>query len=104
MKIFINGYDWPDKKYYDTYTYSVIFRQYQERILGDATGEMGPLGILQSRDVSSWYYDEPFMIHISVPWYGRGGGAVRGAEAGIFAAEGWYGSSDNSFRVILTPV
>ncbi len=101
---FINGYDWPDKKYYDTYTYSVIFRQYQERILGDATGEMGPLGILQSRDVSSWYYDEPFMIHISVPWYGRGGGAVRGAEAGIFAAEGWYGSSDNSFRVILTPV
>ena len=43
------------------------------------------------------------MIHIGVPWFGRGGDVPRGAEAGIFAAEGWYGSSDNAFRIILTP-
>ena len=98
-----NGTEWPDKKYYDQYLYGITTHHYFDRILGDGIGETGPFGALQGRPVSSWYYDEPFMIHIGVPWFGRGGDVPRGAEAGIFAAEGWYGSSDNAFRIILTP-
>ena len=66
-------------------------------------GEIGPMGKLDVRDGSSWYYDEPYMINNGVPWVGRGGGSNRGAEAGIFASEGWYGNDNCGFRVILTP-
>lgn len=98
-----NGTAWPDKKYYDQYLYGITSHHYFDRILGDGIGKTGPFGALQGRQFSSWYYDEPFMIYIFVPWFGRGGDVLRGAEAGIFAAEGWYGSSGNAFRIILTP-
>ena len=98
-----NGMDWPDKKYYDSYVYETNFQHYLNRILGDGVGEMGPCGVLQGRDASSWHLDEPYMIIFYVPWFGRGGATPRGAEAGIFAAEGWYGGSDNAFRIVLTP-
>ena len=98
-----NGTAWPDKKYYDQYTYETNYEHYLNRILGDGIGETGPLGFLQGRYASSWYYDEPYMINNGVPWFGRGGNVFRGSEAGIFATEGWYGSNGNAFRIILTP-
>ena len=51
-----DGYNWPDKKYYDMYAYATIDEKYQRRTLGDATGEMGPFNsatyLTQTRQIS----------------------------------------------------
>ena len=105
----MNGYDWPESKYYDTYAYATVDKQYQRRILGDATGEMGPFGEKQnltlSRYTDSWYDDISYFIDIYSPWFVRGGDAVHGRAAGMFSFYREIGRSTISctFRVILTP-
>ena len=37
------GIPFPDSKYYDSYVYLENDKDYSRRILGDATGEMGPI-------------------------------------------------------------
>ena len=109
LTLLTGGYEWPVSKYYDTYTYATTDKQYQRRILGDATGEMGPFAnaiyLTQTRQISSWYADHTYFIHIGYPWFVRGGLHSYGLDAGIFAFTNEYGrSSDNaSFRVVLTP-
>ena len=102
------GYNLPDKKYYDMYIYSFLnTNQYQMRILGDATGEMGPfstkLNISVNRQISSWYSDEGWSLDISNPWYHRGGYCTSGDGTGIFAAGGEPGRKNAGvgFRIIL---
>ena len=108
LTLLTGGYEWPVSKYYDTYTYATTDKQYQRRILGDATGEMGPFAnaiyLTQTRQISSWYADHTYFIHIGYPWFVRGGLHSYGLDAGIFAFTNEYGrSSDNaSFRVVLT--
>ena len=102
------GYDWPDSKYYDTYTYATVDEQYQRRILGDATGEMGPFAqatyLTQTRQISSWYADEAFFVYSSYPWFLRGGAHYDGSEAGVFDFSYATGhAAGHSFRVVLTP-
>ena len=94
--------EWPDKKYYDTYTYAAIDTQYQRRILGDATGEMGPFVIEGSRRISSWYSDQASFAHNIYPWFMRGGGSGDGLDAGIFSFQRETGCF-RSFRLVLTP-
>ena len=104
-----NGYDWPDKKYYDTYAYGTVDEQFQRRILGDATGEMGSFAnttyLTQTRPISSWYADRAFFIWNGLSWFIRGGANYYGMNAGIFAFSNEYGrlSGDLSFRVVLMP-
>ena len=104
-----DGYIWPDKKYYDTYAYATVDKQYQRRILGDATGEMGPFAnttyLTLTRQISSWYADAAWLVFTSNPWFVRGGHHTNGLHAGIFAFTSEYGrvNSSISFRVILTP-
>ena len=103
------GYDFPDRKYYDTYVYATAEEQFQRRILGDATGEMGPFAnttyLTQTRQISSWYADEAWFICSSAPWFLRGGFHTSGLDAGVFAFENDYGHtiSTVSFRLVLTP-
>ena len=103
------GYDFPDKKYYDTYAYATVDEQYQRRILGDATGEMGPFAsatyLTQTRQISSWYADGARFVYSSAPWSIRGGHYDRGSETGVFAFSNTHGHvhGNNSFRVVLTP-
>jgi len=108
-----NGYEWPDKRYYDTYIYSISDQDFTRRILGDATGELGPFAEVrytgsngtQTRYMGSWYNDQSYFIISSGPWFCRGGLINGGLNAGIFAFIDPYGYILDyaSFRVVLSP-
>ncbi len=104
-----NGYDLPDIKYYDTYLYSQNDQETKRRILGDATGEMGPTANIfysgMISFISSWYNDKADFLFSTAPWASRGGSLYTGENTGMFAFgynSGWPDVSQ-SFRIILTP-
>ena len=105
-----NGYDWPDKKYYDTYLYGTML-QLDRRILGDATGEVGPYGTAiygsLNRTICSWHKNGVGFYENRSPWLMRGGVFSSGSEAGVFSIGGTAaGGGVNSavgFRLVLTP-
>ena len=94
-------------KYLDKYT-STGNTNYNNRILGDATGEMGPFGSEKdpdgnTRNKSSWYKDFGYFAYPSVPWFERGGFWSSGVVAGAFAFSNDTGATKTylSFRVVL---
>ena len=96
-------------KYWDKYT-STDYTNYNNRILGDATGEMGPFGKETDpdgaiRSKSSWYRDLADFADVDGPWFYRGGCLNSGTYAGDFAFThkdgGGYGHI--GFRIVLTP-
>ena len=96
-------------KYWDKYT-STTNIQFNNRILGDATGEMGPFGREKdpdgtTRQKSSWYGDYANFVYSSGPWFGRGGFWYDGTVSGAFAFGGYSGTAHMyfSFRIVLTP-
>ena len=96
-------------EYWDKYT-STTNTQYNNRILGDATGEMGPFGNEKdpdnsSRPKSSWYGDFAHFAGSSYPWFIRGSSWNNGTGSGAFAFSYDSGTTNtyNSFRVVLTP-
>ena len=102
-----DGVDFPESKYYDLYSYSMIDEDYQRRILGDATGEMGPFSNTkyqnQTRQIGSWYDDEAWFVHFGWPWFFRGGLFTMGKSSGVFGFlphEG-HANSDVGFRIVL---
>ena len=103
------GYDFPDSKYYDIYSYATSNQQYQRRILGDATGEMGPFNnttyLEQSRQSISWYSDQAYLVSFSWPWVIRSATHYFGLHSGIYAFDAIYGFQYAwiSFRIVLTP-
>ena len=113
MNEYTAGIDYPEQKYYDLYIHEEINynMSFYRRILGDATGEMGPFSSHNSIAirVSSWYGDSISQYFSDTyPFAVRGYGADEGygTLAGIFSFLGGYGSSDDrqtSFRLILTP-
>ncbi len=94
-----------DSKYFDVYNASSTQTSYQYRILGDATGEMGPIQNYDSAYHNSWYADHSNFIDSSSLWFRRGGGFGNGVSAGQFCfgryAGGAYGLI--GFRLVLTP-
>jgi len=108
-----NGYEWPDKRYYDVYPYTKEMHQFKGRILGDATGEMGPFGTTThtgsagsyTRYIGSWYNDSPRFVYLTVSWFSRGSTFNDGFSTGIFAFDNDYGggSASLTFRVVLSP-
>ena len=105
-----NGHSWPDAKYYDAYLYSHEANIYNRRILGDATGEMGPFesrtNLTVTRSINSWYLDQGVFINDELPFFWRGSGYLGGTNTGIFAFSNDNGGASTllSFRMILTPV
>ncbi len=96
-------------KYWDKYT-STTDKQYNNRILGDATGEMGPFGNetdpdSETRQKLSWYGDLANFAYSSSPWFVRGCYWIYGAESGAFAFNSNSGTTSTgySFRIVLTP-
>ena len=96
-------------KYWDRYT-STVSTNYNNRILGDATGEMGPFESEKELDgttryMSSWYHNYSHFATASKPWYRRGGYLNNGIDAGVFA----YGCNNEtlynyaSYRIVLAP-
>lgn len=79
-----------DSKYFDVYS---ISNEPKNRILGDATGEMGPFysykfsdGIGRSRN--HWYLDDAYTVAGSSSWvsswFTRGGDMYSGVVSGQF--------------------
>ena len=96
-----------DTRYYDTYAYAENDETYNRRILGDATGEMGPFSTAtygsQTRQISSWYDDEAWFVSSNFPWFGRSGAFTGGIGNGLFAFDNGYGQEKpwGGFRVVL---
>ena len=96
-------------KYWDKYT-STVNTNYNNRILGDATGEIGPFGREKDpdnnyRNKSSWYKNLSVFIDSSYPWLARSGLWYDGTVSGIFAFNWGNGNGYmyHSYRVVLTP-
>ncbi|MGM9834306.1 MAG: hypothetical protein ACI31M_00815, partial [Bacilli bacterium] len=96
------------KKYLDVYSSSSAVQTYQYRILGDATGEMGPFltyndGDGTSRYHNSWYADYSIFVESSNPWFHRGGVYYNGVLAGQFTFDRHSGTTYGglSFRLVL---
>lgn len=97
-------------KYFDIYNGSSDTLMYHYRILGDATGEMGPFGINEvlsdhKYNQSSWYAGEARFINSSNPWFRRGGGLFDGFQSGAYYFR--FGDGSNTiflgFRLVLAP-
>ena len=90
-------------KYWDKYTATSDTR-YNNRILGDATGEMGPVGH-SNGNKTSWYKDYAYFISSTRPWFRRGGDWRDGVEAGMFSFDNVLGGigTNLAYRIVLTP-
>jgi hypothetical protein len=102
------GLDFPsDARYYDCYPYFEKSYKYDIRILGDATGEMGPFAQTNYngniREVGSWYGDEALLIWLGSPWVLRSGGVADGTGYGIFTFLSRSGQAYDyaTFRIVL---
>ena len=97
-----------NSKYFDVYSFSSTITSYNNRILGDATGEIGPFynyldGDNKGRYHNSWYADNSYFVDSSYPWFGRGGGCSFGVLAGQFDFVRSTGAVSTSFgsRLVL---
>ena len=97
------------EKYYDKYK-SNSDKSYSNRILGDATGEMGPVGKVTDPDGSarprvSWYEDYAYFVSSYNPWFLRCACFNDGILTGVFASHNGSGGiyPYASFRVVLIP-
>ena len=91
-------------KYWDKYT-STTTTQFNNRILGDATGEVGPFNNLNNYVCGSWYYDYAEFVFTTDSWFDRGGGSNYGIGGGILAFDNTAGSTYTAvtYRIVLTP-
>lgn len=102
-----------NSKYLDVYPSNSTIFSYNNRILGDATGEMGPFynyadaGGGNQHYHNNWYADDSYFVDSTsaVPWFRRGGGYSYGILAGQFTfARNSGGASDSiASRLVLTP-
>ena len=102
-----NGYSLPEAKYYDLYNTTTSSTNLKVRILGDATGELGPIFsktyTTSVRNLSSWYDNQAVFLRLETPFLTRSGATDIGINSGIFAFDNQYGQACSSYRIILTP-
>ncbi len=98
-----------DKKYCDVYNYGTNNNELSRRILGDATGEMGPFvsEYLENENliVSSWYNDFSTEVYNNSLFYKRGSRYKIGINGGIFssAIDRGYQGDGMTYRIVLAP-
>ena len=86
-------YDFPSKRYYDSYSYLTKGNEYEKLKLGDATKEMAP------SNWYGWYNDYAYLPSTGGDsWFIRGGNYV-GSYVGLFYFNGYFG---NAFSVYST--
>jgi hypothetical protein len=89
-------------KYLDVYNASSDTNTYNYRILGDATGEMGPFYKIGSSYYNNWFQDPSGFVSSSDPWFNRGAGYSSGTNAGRFNFSRSNGSADSlGTRLVL---
>ncbi len=95
------------EKYFDIYPSNSSTSTWNNRILGDATGEMGPFYYYASRADdfrfhNNWSADVSNFILSASPWFRRGGGNSNGFLSGQFAFLRYTGGGDSfTFRLVL---
>ncbi len=90
-------------KYLDEYPIDSTKTSYNNRILGDATGEMGPFyGNLY---VNNWYNNAAYFVEVTKPWFARGGSQKESNYSGQFYFYNLNKSpAENAgFRLVLAP-
>ena len=97
-----------NSKYYDEYDANSGITTYSKRILGDATGEMGPFYYYADKDGNNrqhnnWYADYSPFVYSSNPWFDRGGHYTHGVLAGQFDFDLYTGGAISfiGFRLVL---
>jgi hypothetical protein len=89
--------------YLDAYNESSSITSYNYRILGDATGEMGPFYHTDNYH-NNWYKDYARFINSDGAYFARGGGYYHSAYAGQFNFSWYNGSalSSGGSRIVLS--
>nr|MBP3259026.1 prepilin-type N-terminal cleavage/methylation domain-containing protein [Bacilli bacterium] len=97
-------------KYYDVYDSNSSVNSYNYRILGDATGEMGPFYKYSDSDNnqrihSNWFADGSDFIESSDSWFARGNNHYYGVVAGQAEFHKGAGTDSSTFssRLVLAP-
>ena len=97
-------------KYFDVYPIDSTITSYNNRILGDATGEMGPFYYYTDKDNvkpyhDNWYTDYSVFAFSALPWFVRGGIYSHGFLTGQFNFDGGTGGiySHVASRIVLIP-
>ncbi len=95
--------DLKDKRYFDVYNYGTSVTRFDRRILGDATGEIGPFGKSNEEYFSSMNGDLGHFIYNDYPWFVRSRHYGGGKRSGVFAFTRDTGAaiSSDSFRIVL---
>jgi len=112
----ISGIDFPNNKYYDTYQCATNNNEFERRILGDATGELGPFGkvcyststgIERCRYVNSWYLGAAYFVDKRGLVFARGQRYNFGNYSNIFSFDEEWTLNTNDvnlgYRIVLTP-
>ena len=94
-----NKYD----KYIDVYDKNATNTSYSKRILGDATGEMGPF-YNNAGYLNNWYDDYSAFVEQTYPWFNRGGyyyDRVVASQFNFYRYTGGAGSNYSARLVLL---
>jgi hypothetical protein len=73
------------EKYLDVYNASSEVNTYNYRILGDATGEMGPFYKIGTYYYNNWFHGYSHFVEDSYPWFARSSDYDTGSGSGWFA-------------------
>ena len=90
----------PKNQYIDFYDKDYTEGTYIFRILGDATGELGPFYYNGTNVLNSWYNDISIPNNTNYPWYIRGGTYSNGSLLYFDCLHG-YKIDSIGFRVVL---
>ena len=82
-------YDFPSKRYYDSYSYLTKGNDYEKLKLGDATKEM-------TSSFYGWYDDYTYLPSSGSSWFIRGGNYV-GSSVGLFYFNGYFGNAYSAY-------
>jgi len=98
-------------KYFDVYSSTSTQTSYKNRILGDATGELGPFGTLVSTgsdgnkkaNINSFFSGSSNFVNSAYSWVYRGGSMYHGVIAGptYFGRDTGALIVNISFRMVL---
>lgn len=92
-----------ETKYFDKYNSTSTDKTYNYRILGDATGEVGPFYLNDGLLKNNWWNEGSYFINSNYPWFDRGGCYSDSYLAGQFGFSADVGENYDfvSFRMIL---
>ena len=91
-------------KYFDIYSSDSNSTSFNKRVLGDATGEMGPFYKFNGKVYNNWMIGDAIFVHNEYPWFSRGGYYYDNDIASQLRFNALNGEDQvyASYRVVLT--